>query len=238
MSSVMDTHTVSVVSETAHTGPRVCISRLVLADNLHPRSLRTVASPHRIPLPLDAGALLCMIRCIRIAFAGANITGLSPTSTSSSGARCADMLTCASWHTLPAGTPVCHTYACARSFAKQMGGKGKSVEVDETFIGGASRFMHKSKRERLTGTGAVDKVAVMGLLERKRGAKHSPSTASISYRRQSLTIRVRAVRHPREHSGPDIGILWEVKNASGITLTVQNVDLRRCQAAPRWAQLD
>jgi transposase-like protein len=66
-----------------------------------------------------------------------------------------------------------------RSFDKQMGGKGKHIEVDETFIGGASRFMHKSKRARLTGTGAVDKVAVMGLLERKRGAKHSTVRASV-----------------------------------------------------------
>jgi transposase-like protein len=66
-----------------------------------------------------------------------------------------------------------------RSVDKKMGGKGKAVEVDETFIGGASRFMHKSKRARLTGTGAVDKVAVMGLLERKRGSKHSTVRASV-----------------------------------------------------------
>ena len=65
-----------------------------------------------------------------------------------------------------------------RSFEK-MGGKGKHIEVDETFIGGASRFMHQSKRERLTGTGAVDKVAVMGLLERKRGAKHATVRATV-----------------------------------------------------------
>jgi transposase-like protein len=38
------------------------------------------------------------------------------------------------------------------------------VEADETFIGGSARFMHKAKRPG--GTGAVGKVAVMGLLER------------------------------------------------------------------------
>lgn len=39
------------------------------------------------------------------------------------------------------------------------------VEVDETFIGGKARNMHKSKRKHL-GTGGAGKVAVMGLLER------------------------------------------------------------------------
>src|SRR5437870_9909974 len=41
------------------------------------------------------------------------------------------------------------------------------VEVDETFIGGKARFMHKHDRERkIKGTGGYGKVAVMGLLER------------------------------------------------------------------------
>src|SRR5437588_5305790 len=48
------------------------------------------------------------------------------------------------------------------------GGKlSGSVEVDETFIGGKSRFMHKHDRERkIHGTGGHDKVIVMGILER------------------------------------------------------------------------
>lgn len=40
------------------------------------------------------------------------------------------------------------------------------VEIDETFIGGKARFMHKSKRFKVGDTGYVGKVAVMGLLER------------------------------------------------------------------------
>ena len=41
------------------------------------------------------------------------------------------------------------------------------VEADETFIGGKARNMHASKRaRRITGTGPVDKTAVMGILER------------------------------------------------------------------------
>jgi len=42
-----------------------------------------------------------------------------------------------------------------------------TVEADETFIGGKSRNMHKSKREKIIkGRGTIGKVAVMGLLER------------------------------------------------------------------------
>jgi transposase-like protein len=53
-----------------------------------------------------------------------------------------------------------------RSFVK-MGGSGSEVEVDETFVGGAARFMHADKRKRrITETGTKDKIAVMGMLER------------------------------------------------------------------------
>src|SRR5258707_10631204 len=53
-----------------------------------------------------------------------------------------------------------------RTFLK-MGGDGSEVEVDETFVGGAARFMHADKhRRRITETGTKDKTAVMGILER------------------------------------------------------------------------
>jgi transposase-like protein len=50
----------------------------------------------------------------------------------------------------------------------ETGGKlGGEVEVDETFIGGKARNMHKNKREeKITGTGGKNKAAVVGLLER------------------------------------------------------------------------
>ena len=49
----------------------------------------------------------------------------------------------------------------------QLGGSGSEVEVDETFVGGAARFMHADKRKRrITETGTKDKTAVMGILER------------------------------------------------------------------------
>lgn len=50
---------------------------------------------------------------------------------------------------------------------KQGGKLAGEVEIDETFIGGKSRNMHKSKRERvIKGTGGADKEVVMGMLER------------------------------------------------------------------------
>jgi transposase-like protein len=49
----------------------------------------------------------------------------------------------------------------------KLGGNGKEVEVDETFIGGAARFMHPERRKRMiTERGVKDKTAVMGILER------------------------------------------------------------------------
>ena len=44
---------------------------------------------------------------------------------------------------------------------------GGEVEVDETYIGGKARFMHKDRREAYKGmTGGFNKVIVLGLLER------------------------------------------------------------------------
>jgi transposase-like protein len=49
------------------------------------------------------------------------------------------------------------------SFTKLSG----EVEVDETFIGGKARNMHKSKRDRvITGRGGKDKTIALGMIER------------------------------------------------------------------------
>ncbi len=43
----------------------------------------------------------------------------------------------------------------------------RTTEADETYIGGLAKNMHASKREaRVTGTGGIDKAAVLGMLER------------------------------------------------------------------------
>jgi transposase-like protein len=61
--------------------------------------------------------------------------------------------------------------------AMQRGGFDKmsgEVEVDETFVGGKARFMHKGKRAaRIKGTGGMGKSAVVGLLERHGPDGHS-----------------------------------------------------------------
>src|SRR2546425_6516064 len=50
-----------------------------------------------------------------------------------------------------------------KSFLK-MGGSGKAIEADESFIGGAARFMHKERRGRMiTARGVKDKAAAFGI---------------------------------------------------------------------------
>lgn len=63
------------------------------------------------------------------------------------------------------------------------------VEVDETFIGGLARFMHKGVRERkIKGTGGVGKVAVMGLLERHGPDRQSRIRTQIVKNRRKRTL--------------------------------------------------
>lgn len=57
--------------------------------------------------------------------------------------------------------------ALQESSLVKLGGQGKTVEVDETFIGGLSRNMHADKRaRRITAHGPKDKAIVVGTLER------------------------------------------------------------------------
>jgi transposase-like protein len=68
---------------------------------------------------------------------------------------------------------------------------GGAVQVDETFIGGKARFMHREKRERLSRDGGMHggahgKTIVMGLLE--RGGKVKAMV--IPHRRQNLPEKI------------------------------------------------
>ena len=71
----------------------------------------------------------------------------------------------------------------------KLGGNNAPVEVDETFIGGKARFMHKAKRERLSQNGGMQggsgKAVVMGL---ERGGK--VKTAVIPHRKQNLPEKI------------------------------------------------
>jgi transposase-like protein len=59
-----------------------------------------------------------------------------------------------------------HRLRLAMQTGSLMKFKGE-VEVDETFIGGKARNMHKDARiRRITGTGGKDKIAVLGILHR------------------------------------------------------------------------
>ena len=71
-----------------------------------------------------------------------------------------------------------------------LGKLGGTVEVDETFIGGKARNMHKDKRaEKIYGRGAAGKAIVIGVLERggKVRTKVIPDT-----KKQTVQAEVRA----------------------------------------------
>lgn len=79
----------------------------------------------------------------------------------------------------------------------KLGGGGKEIEVDETFIGGKARNMHKSvKARRITGQGHnnIDKVIVMGVLERGEGKKKEKTVSQV--RTQVIPDRQRVTLHP------------------------------------------
>jgi transposase-like protein len=65
-----------------------------------------------------------------------------------------------------------------------------SVEADETFIGGKSVNMHKSKRDKIIkGRGTIGKVAVMGLLERHTRKVQTKIIADTSRKTIPHTVR-------------------------------------------------
>ena len=102
------------------------------------------------------------------------------------------------------------------------GGMSGEIEVDETFIGGKARNMHKAKREAvIKGRGTVGKTTVMGLLERHGPDGHSAVKTKIvpNTRRRTLSPEVRRNVVPGStvytdahsaYTGLDAGYLHEV----------------------------
>jgi transposase-like protein len=96
------------------------------------------------------------------------------------------------------------------------GGKlAGEVEIDETFIGGKARNMHKSKRERvITGTGGTDKTVILGMVE--RGGKVKAMVVD-SRRKKELQKQV------REHVEAGTAIFSdELKSYDGLEVDYQH----------------
>jgi transposase-like protein len=76
------------------------------------------------------------------------------------------------------------------------------VEVDETFIGGRARNMHKDVRaKKITGTGGKDKATVIGIFERNGGVR----TVSVpDTKKRTLQGQV------REHVQPGSAVYTDV----------------------------
>ncbi len=100
-------------------------------------------------------------------------------------------------------------YALQGNNSGKLGGPGSEVEVDETFIGGKARNMHRSKRTRvITGTGGKDKAMVMGMLERGGSVR-----AMVVENRRRTELQ----RQVREHVGAGAAIYSdELKSYEGL----------------------
>jgi transposase-like protein len=77
----------------------------------------------------------------------------------------------------------------------KLGSRGGPVEIDETFIGGKLKNMHKGKKPKGTGFsgiagGAMAKTIVVGMLERKGHVR-----AEVVMERSHLTLRAVANKH-------------------------------------------
>ena len=101
---------------------------------------------------------------------------------------------------------------------------GGTVEVDETFIGGKARNMHKHIRARkITGTGGKDKTTVVGVRQRGKGVVR----ASVVPDRDRVTLQP----YVRHHVEPGAAVYTDALNAYcglGEDFTHETVDHAAC----------
>jgi transposase-like protein len=94
-------------------------------------------------------------------------------------------------------------FAMQQGSFEKMGGNGGVVEADETFVGGLSKNMHKSRRAKtITGTGGAGKAAVMGLLERHsadKGCSQVRATVVPNVRKETLHDVIHKNVAPQTH---------------------------------------
>jgi len=90
---------------------------------------------------------------------------------------------------------------------ESLGKLGGEVEADETYIGGLARNMHISKRkQKISGTGGMGKVAVMGLL-----ARHGKVRTSVvpDVQRETLQAKVREHVEPGSQVFSDAWVAYK-----------------------------
>ncbi len=78
----------------------------------------------------------------------------------------------------------------------QIGGEGKTVEIDETFVGGLEKNKHRSQRKHV-GTGGAGKEAVFSLVERG-GRVQSHHVAAVTASTLRPILEDASFRHRQE----------------------------------------
>jgi transposase-like protein len=88
-----------------------------------------------------------------------------------------------------------------KTFTKRMGGRGRHIEADETFVGGKRKWMHKNKRPSVHASrGKTDKETVLGMLERKVGKGHSTIRLAHVRGHKKTDVRPQIEKHVEQGS--------------------------------------